>query len=381
MSTKVDYVAVEQENYIKFYHYAMERFAEGKDEEGKRAIICAVGTLLNIGARVADDIRPTFVDKAKRLLEHCTNLANKPYETLFGCIEDEQMALGLKIEDVPKELIEAKKTKELDRVAGLEEAKEEITRKVIYPIKYPTLFKRYDKETGGGILLYGLPGTGKTMIARAISKDVDAEFISVKCSDLLSKWFGESEVNIKSYFDKARKSKRAILFFDEFEAIGGKRTGSAENAMNRVVPELLAQMQGIETEENTVVCIAATNRPWDIDSAFLRSGRFGSKVYVPLPDGKAREQIVRNALANAPKAEDVSYAEIASKTAGYNGADMHELCEAAKIFAIEREIKTRKRSSLSMEDILRAINEVRSSVMKEDIVAMDRYRKQTITIG
>ena len=374
MKAKVDYVSIEQENYIKFYRHAMDCFAEGKSEEAKRAIICAVGTLINIGSQVADDIRPTFVDRARRLLEQCTYLSKTSYEELFKTIEDERMGLSVQVEDVPKELIAAKKGKAIDNVAGLEEAKAEIDRKVIYPMKYPSLFKRYDKEMGGGILLYGLPGTGKTMIARAIAQDVDAEFIPIKCSDLFSKWFGESESNVKDYFERARKCKRAILFFDEFEAIGGRRTGSAENAMNRVVPELLAQMQGIETEKNPqIILMAATNRPWDIDSAFLRSGRFGSKVYVPLPNEKAREKIMEVALSNTPKEEGIRLNEIVRKTDGYNGADVHEICEAAKMFAIEREIKMRKRSVLTMDDLTRATKEVCSTVLKEDVVAMNKY--------
>ncbi len=374
MRTKVNYVAIEQDNYIKFYRYAMEMFANGKAEEGKRAMICAVGTLINIGSLVEEDIRPTFIDKAKQLLEQCTNLTNTPYEKLFEYIEDDHMALEVNTVDLPQELIEIKKPKELDHVAGLEEVKEEINRKIIYPIKYSRLYKRYGKQSGGGILMYGLPGTGKTMIARAIAKDIDADFISIKCSDLLSKWLGESESNIKDYFEAARKSKLAIIFFDEFEAIGGKRNGKSDNAMNRIVPELLSQMQGIGDEGNKhIIFIAATNRPWDIDSAFLRSGRFGSKVYVPLPDEKAREQIIRDAFAKTPKVEDINYLDIASKTAGYNGADVYEVCETAKMFAIEREINTGKRSKLMAEDLIKAVNEVHSSVLEEDVETMNKY--------
>ena len=173
-----------------------------------------------------------------------------------------------------------------DDIAGLERAKESFREKVILPFEHPELYKKFGKKAGGGILLYGLPGTGKTMFAEAAANEVDALFLPIKCSDIKSKWYGESEQKVKEVFVKARKSKKAIIFFDEFEAIGSKRTDNSDNANNDLVPEILAEMQGVESSkcESTIVVIAATNKPWMIDSAFLRPGRSDEKMYIPLPD-------------------------------------------------------------------------------------------------
>jgi len=176
-------------------------------------------------------------------------------------------------------------------IAGLEEAKEAFREKVILPFEHRELFEKYGKKIGGGILLYGLPGTGKTMFAEACSNELNALFIPVKCSDIKSKWYGESEDNVKKIFAKARKAERAIIFFDEFEAIGAKRTDNADNGNNDLVPQILAEMQGVGNSNSkaVIMVIAATNKPWAIDSAFLRPGRFDEKIYIPLPDFEARK--------------------------------------------------------------------------------------------
>lgn len=179
----------------------------------------------------------------------------------------------------------------LEDVVGLDDVKKSIEEKILLPIKHKELYEKYDKQTGGGILLYGLPGTGKTMFAKAIANEIDAQFFSVKPGDLKNMFVGESEKLIKELFTKARSYKKSIIFFDEFESIGGKRTNrvTRPNVSNILVPELLAQIQGINKEENEnenelLLIIAATNRPQDIDSALLRPGRFDTKIYVDLPD-------------------------------------------------------------------------------------------------
>ena len=200
-------------------------------------------------------------------------------------------------------------------VAGLKEAKEEIVQKVIEPNKHPEIFKRFNKSKGGGILLYGVPGTGKTMLAQAIAHEIDAKFFSIKCSDILSKWVGDAEQNIRNLFQEAKRYPTSIIFFDEFEAIAPKRD-TYSTVMKRVVPELLTQIQGFEKNDNNLIIIAATNRPWDIDTAFLRPGRFDRRIYVPLPDREAREAMIDNKLRGVPCDKYLDTDAIADMTEG-----------------------------------------------------------------
>ncbi len=180
-------------------------------------------------------------------------------------------------------------------VVGLADVKEAVFDKIINPRKHPELYKKFNIKTGGGILMYGPPGTGKTMIAKAIAKEIGADFYSIKCSDHISKWFGETERNIRELFDKARESKTSIIFFDEIDALAVNRDGCSSSPMQRVVPELLAQIQGINEQKkgHSMLLIAATNKLWLIDSGFLRPGRFDDKIYVGLPDTDARAELVR----------------------------------------------------------------------------------------
>lgn len=262
-------------------------------------------------------------------------------------------------------------------IAGLDKAKDAFREKVILPFEHPELYKKFCKRTGGGILLYGLPGTGKTLFAEAASNEVDALFLPVKCSDIKSKWYGESEQKVKEIFTKARKAQRAVIFFDEFEAIGSKRTDNAENGNNDLVPEILTEMQGVGTSANdsTIVVIAATNKPWAIDSAFLRPGRFDEKIYIPLPDKKARIRLFEIKLKDIPS-EKLDFEELAKLTKGFNGADITEFCEKLKMQAINQSIKTGKEHLISMEDALNVSKKLKSSVSNEDIERLIQFEKE-----
>ena len=263
----------------------------------------------------------------------------------------------------------------MDDVAGLFEAKQEINQKVVEPNRHPEIFKRYNKSSGGGILLYGVPGTGKTMLAQAIAHEIDAQFFTVKCSDILSKWVGDAEQNIRNLFIEARKYPTSIIFFDEFEALAAKRDTNS-TVMKRVVPELLAQIQGFEKHENNLIVIAATNRPWDIDTAFLRPGRFDRSIYVPLPDDDARRAIITNKLKAVPCDELLNIDHIVEVTNGFNGADVSNFCEKLKDLAITREIQTGERSKIYDEDVEAATRMVFSSVFVEDLKKCAKYQEE-----
>ena len=228
-------------------------------------------------------------------------------------------------------------------------------------------------------MLYGLPGTGKTMFAEAASNETDALFIPVKCSDIKSKWYGESEANVKKIFDKARKAGNAIIFFDEFEAIGAKRTDSSDNGNNDLVPQILAEMQGIGSYggKGTIVVIAATNKPWAIDSAFLRPGRFDEKIYIPLPDFEARKRLFELKLKNVPQ-EKIDYDYLAGITENFSGADIHAFCDKLKMNAINESIKTNIDCPITMKTVEEVKQTVKSSVSTEDIEKLSEFREQFV---
>lgn len=262
-----------------------------------------------------------------------------------------------------------------DSIAGLEKAKEKFKEKIVLPFEHPEIFEKFGKKVGGGILLYGLPGTGKTMFAEAASNELDALFIPIKCSDIKSKWYGESERNIKAIFDKARKAERAIIFFDEFEAIGAKRTNDINNINNDLVSEILAEMQGIESSKSksTIMVIAATNKPWAIDSALMRPGRFDEKIFIPLPDFEARKKLFEIQLSKLPVADDLDYEYLAYITDGFNGADIKEVCEKLKMSAIKDSLEKGVEQTIGMDDVKKIEKDIKTSVSSEDIAQLQLF--------
>lgn len=258
-------------------------------------------------------------------------------------------------------------------IAGLENVKNSIRMKVIEPILHPELFERFGKVSNGGILLYGPPGTGKTMIARAIATETGLDFYSVRCSDIVGKTFGDGERNLKALFDAARTSGRAMIFFDEFEALACRR-GSNSTVMNRIVPELLSQMDGFQQAEGLLIVLASTNRPWDLDSAVLRPPRMAERIYVGLPDFPARHYIVKKAMEPLPKQEMLDYDSIADTLEGCNCADITAFIEKVKEAPIARGLRDGNLEQyISMQDVEDALTRVHSSVQKSDLEAFSKW--------
>jgi len=189
-------------------------------------------------------------------------------------------------------------------IGGLEDVKEDIRKAIIYPFTHKELYQMYGQKAGEGILLYGPPGCGKTMMAKAAAKECDADFFTVKTSSIVSKWVGSSEKNIKQIFAEARESEKAIIFFDEIDSIAGRRSEAEEHA-KRLVNELLTQMDGIDATQDNLLVLAATNEPWAIDPALRRPGRFSKLLFIPEPDIQARKAILDLNLKNRPVAENI----------------------------------------------------------------------------
>jgi transitional endoplasmic reticulum ATPase len=247
-------------------------------------------------------------------------------------------------------------------VGGLDRIKNELVQSVEWPLKKPEVFKRMGIKPPRGILLYGPPGCGKTLLARAVATESEANFISVKGPEIFSKWVGESEKAIREVFRKARTAAPAIIFFDELDSIIPRRGAgySDSGATERVISQLLTEMDGIESLQNVVV-IAATNRPDILDPAVMRPGRFDRLIDVPAPDSKALMQIFKIHARDMPLSKDVDLQEIAVKAKGYSGADVEALCREAAMNALRDSIDakevTRKDFDYAMETIKPSINE------------------------
>lgn len=245
-----------------------------------------------------------------------------------------------------------------DNVGGLESVKEQIGLKIIEPFNNPDIYKRHNLKAGGAIMLYGPPGTGKTLIARATAGECGASFFPVKTSSILGSYVGESERNLSEIFGQARQAEKAIIFFDEFEAIASPRGSGAQHS-DRLVTEFLAQLDGADSNNKNILILAATNCPWMIDGAITRSGRFSSSILISKPDQKAREQIFNINLKGRPVASEVSIKELSRLSEGFSGADIAEVCNQAAYSAVSRELQSGKNELENRDDFIKAAGEIK----------------------
>jgi len=248
-------------------------------------------------------------------------------------------------------------------VGDLEEVKQELKEAVEWPLKNPQAFKRMGIDPPKGILLYGPPGCGKTLLARAVATESEANFITIKGPEVFSKWVGESEKAIREVFRKARMSAPAIIFFDEIDSLVPRRgLGYADSGVTeRVISQLLTEMDGIITLENVVV-IAATNRPDIVDPAVLRPGRFDRLIYVPEPNEEGRYQIFKIHTKKMPLAKDVDLKYLARMTKGYSGADIKALCREAAMMALRRDMSAKE---VTLEDFKEAMKKIPPSISSD----------------
>lgn len=249
-----------------------------------------------------------------------------------------------------------------DDIAGLEDLKRSIRLQIIEPFLKPGLFAKFKKRAGGGVLLYGPPGCGKTMIARAVATECRAEFVSVGISDILNLYIGESERNLAAMFEKARHSRPCVLFFDEIDALGFARSKARSEHTRQIVNEFLAQLDGFGTDNHDVLILAATNMPWDVDSALKRPGRFSRQVFVPPPDEAARAHIVELKLEGVPH-EAIDARAIAALTPHFSGADIEGLVEVAKDYVLEEHLTQSVERGVRQEDLLKAAQSATASTL------------------
>jgi SpoVK/Ycf46/Vps4 family AAA+-type ATPase len=248
----------------------------------------------------------------------------------------------------------------LKDVAGMEAVKRRLELAFLAPMRNPEMRRMYGKQLRGGLLLYGPPGCGKTFIAKAVAGELGAKFIAIGLPDVLNLWLGESERNVHEIFENARAYAPCVLFFDELDALGRKRSLMRNSSERNVVNQLLAELDSVGSSNEGVFVLAATNHPWDVDSALRRPGRLDRTLLVLPPDLEARAAILTSSLEKRP-VEEINVKSIAALTEYFSGADLVHLCEAATELAMEDSLRTGTPRPIRMEDFRRALRDVKAS--------------------
>lgn len=251
-----------------------------------------------------------------------------------------------------------------DNVGGMTAVKEQIRMKIIYPITNASMFAAYGKKIGGGILMYGPPGCGKTHLARATAGEIKAAFISVGIADILDMWIGSSERNLHELFEHARRIKPCVLFFDEVDALAASRSDMRTSSTRQIINQFLLEMDGVEDNNEGILILGATNAPWHLDSAFRRPGRFDRIIFVPPPDAPARAEIFRIVLKDKPVDPNIDFQALGKKTEKFSGADIQNVLDIAIEKKLEEAMKTGAPKPITTSDLEQAIKKVRPSTLE-----------------
>lgn len=369
------------EAYKSFYQQAKDFYAAGDIPAAREAFLRAaeLANQISVGAK-SYDVKMEYHKLAAKILDFVkTGCSGKKPVTSAAGTENDLPKAEEKPSFTPVQPSGVSDKITFADVAGLEDVKEQITFKVLSPMQKPELAEKYHIRAGGKILLYGPPGTGKTFIARAIAGEVDAEFFAVNCQDLISKYMGDSSKQLDSLFAEAEKYEKAIIFFDEFDSVASKRgdgTGGVDAEMARFVATFLTKVDGFKpTANKMLLLIAATNRPWALDSAMLRGGRFDTQIYVGVPDQTAREFLVNRALGGIAKEEDVDLSKLAWALECYGGGDVTAICEKIKLEPYKREVLTGEAQRITREDCNKVLSSSRNVITPEELEKFKAYRE------
>lgn len=238
-------------------------------------------------------------------------------------------------------------------IGGMESLKEEIRLKIIYPLQHAELYRSYGKSIGGGLLMYGPPGCGKTHLARATAGEIDAGFMSIGINDVLDMWIGNSERNLHELFEQARQNAPCVLFFDEVDALGARRSDMQHSAGRHLINQFLSEMDGVQSQNEGLLILAATNAPWHVDPAFRRPGRFDRVLFVAPPDLTARAEILR-ILCRGKPCHNIEFEQVAKKADQFSGADLKALVDIAIEAKLQEALKTGTPKPLTTADLIAA---------------------------
>ena len=365
------------EAFKSFYQQGKDLYNAGDMQGARDAFLKAAELANDISVNSTSfDVRMEYHKNAAKILDFVKNNCHNKQQ-----VTPSAPAPSSNNVEEKEEVVEAQEQSEITfaDVAGLDDVKDQIRFKVIEPMKNPELAKMFKINPGAKILLYGPPGTGKTFIARAIAGEVDAVFYAVNCQDLISKYMGDSSKKLDELFEKAQKNERAIIFFDEFDSVASKRGDGADGIdqeMARFVATFLTKVDGFKKSKTNkmLLLIAATNRPWALDSAMLRGGRFDTHIYVGVPDQAAREFLVNKVLNGLPIEDDVDLAKLAWALEGYGGGDITAICEKIKVNAYMRSLKIGVPQKISKDDCNSILTSVHNMITADDLAKFEKFR-------
>jgi SpoVK/Ycf46/Vps4 family AAA+-type ATPase len=269
--------------------------------------------------------------------------------------------LKLVPKDAPPDEPEAEKAVTFADVGGMEQVKTRLDRAFLGPVRNPEMYKSFGREIRGGLVLFGPPGCGKTFIARALAGEIGAKFIDIGLSDVLDMWFGQSEQKLHELFENARRQTPSVIFLDEVDALGQRRSQLRGGAGRTLVNQLLAELDGFKSRNTGVFVLGATNHPWDLDPALRRPGRFDQLVFVPPPDAPARKKILELKLGGRPTAPKLDLDKIARTSDGFSGADLQALVDAATDVAIERSERDQRQVPIDDSALALALKDLKPS--------------------
>jgi transitional endoplasmic reticulum ATPase len=343
----------------------------GDISSARQAFLTASKKMMAAAQQSRGRLRESRLDLAEELLVEADALKKKqPSATSFTpkvSVGGDDKSSGWMLRERPNV--------SFDDVAGLENVKEQIRIKLLYPFSHPELAETYGVQPGGGILLYGPPGTGKTLIARAVAGEIEAAFFAIKPSEIMSQWVGKAEGNIAKLFSMAAELPLSVIFIDEMESLAPKRRQSRSTVMQRVVPQLLAELDGFQKRANPMLFIGATNEPWAIDSAILRPGRLDRLIYVPPPDQPARLRILGLNLKDAPLNQQVALIDIADQTQGFSGADMASVAQRVREMVFSDAIHSGVSRPINTHDFQAVLAEMSPSIPEKDLRKFDKFEQ------
>lgn len=306
---------------------------------------------------------PQAQDIYQQLLSENPGFSDMELDGMFRISAGNEMDSYLEDLEEDETYFMEKPTTRFSDVGGMQKVKEEIAIKIIQPMQNPDLYKAFGKKSGGGILLFGPPGCGKTFIAKATAGEIDAKFISIGLHDILDMWIGNSEKNLHEVFEMARRNKPCVLFFDEADALGASRSDLKQSALRHTINQFLAELDGVSSNNEGVLILAATNAPWNIDPAFRRPGRFDRIIFVAPPDLEARQEIFKSLLKDKP-VQDIDIAKIAQATAEFSGADLNAVIDIAVEEKLRVSLQSGKLDPITTKDLLFAIKKHKPTTLE-----------------
>ncbi len=348
------------DHYRELRQAGLESLKRGEMSRAREELLRAAHDLMRVASLSRGEQKKIRFERARALCEFAKQLElNRD----AGSAESELRLLP-----------DARPDVDFDQIAGLEEAKQELRLRAILPLRYRQQAERYRVRTRGGVLLYGPPGTGKTLLARATAGETQSAFFNVRPSDILSKWVGDSEQHVAELFESARQAAPSIIFLDEIDALAPARSDDQPGIMNRLVPQLLAELDGFKRMDEAVLFVGATNRPWSLDPAMLRPGRFDRLIYVGLPDLEARLFMFGHELEGRPTVSDLNIFEAAQLTEGYSGADIQQICSQVADRAFLRSIEENQAFAIDRSLLLEVIQTTQPSVPARELRKYESYR-------